>query len=350
MPVTPPIVTSLTPILAGSPLANQVSPSGVQPYVQQMSFSQMVGACLDRNPDRDAESIKVDLNMEIRKIYDRRTWVGTMVRGQIATTGFTIGGQCNLQNGTNLVQGISTSWTQALVGQQFRQGYNSPPYTIIQVDPLNQVLALEMPWAAPSLSASSYFVNKLYYSIGPNIKYIHTAKNLVQAWRLQLGYNQQSLDAIDPWRISTLTPRALVQMPPDPDGNYQVELYPSPAIVQPLPFIAVVQPPNLVYDDDTLPAYIRCDILVKFGIANSLVYRGPKLNQYYDAQESQRLRGEAESELLSMAQADENLYRQDLKFKWEEMRMAPDLVGGGAYYSINHAVMAGNDDGGWGEW
>jgi hypothetical protein len=345
MPVTPPPVTTLTPILAGAPFANQVSPSGATPYVQQGNFGQLIGWVMDRNPDRDAESIKVDLNMEVRKIYDRRTWMGTMVRGQIATQGFTIGGRCNLINGTNLVQGISTSWDQTLIGQQFRQGYNSPPYTIIQVDPQNQVLALEMPWAAPSLASSSYFVQKNYYAIGPNIKYIHTCKNLIMAWRLQLGYNQQSLDAIDPWRISTLTPRALVQMPPDPNGNYQVELYPSPAIVQPLPFIAVVQPPNLIYDTDTLPAYIRCDILVKFGIANTLVYRGPKLNQYYDAQESQRLRGEAESELLSMAMADENLYRQDLKFKWEEMRMAPELGGGGAYYAVNHAISAGSDSG-----
>jgi hypothetical protein len=345
MPVTPPATGPLTPILSSAPFANQVQPSGSTPYVQQGNFGQMVGWVLNKNPDQDPESVKVDINMEVRKIYDRRTWYGLMVRGQIATSGFFIGGTCNLTNGTNLVQGNGTSWTYSLIGQQFRQGYNSPPYNVIQVDPANQVLALEMPWAAPSITNSSYFIQKLYYTIGPNIKYVHTCKNLIQAWRLHLGYNQQSLDAIDIWRISTLTPRALVQMPPDPQGNYQVELYPSPAIQQSLPFIAVVQPPNLVYDTDTLPPYIRCDIVAKFSMANALVHRGPKINQYYDLPESQRLRGEAESELLALAMSDENLYRQDLKYKWEEMRMAPSLGAGGAYYNINHGVEASAWDG-----
>jgi len=298
------------------------------------------------NPDIDAPTLDVILNGIVRKIYDRRTWYGLMVRGQIATSGFFIGGNCNLVNGTNLVQGVGTFWTQALIGQQFRQGYNSPPYNIIQVDPVAQVIALEMPWAAPSLQNSSYFIQKLYYTIGPNIKYIHTAKNLIQAWRLHLGYNQQSLDAIDIWRISTLTPRALVQMPPTPDGQYQVELYPSPAIQQSLPFIAVVQPPNLVYDTDSLPAYIRTDIVTKFGISEALLFRGPKVNQYYDFATAEQKRGEAEAELNNLVTSDENLYRQDFHYKWEEMQMAPSLGGGGAYYNVNHGVSAGD----WDDW
>lgn len=349
MPVTPPGPTPLIPILSNQPFANQVLPvAGSTPYIQQQNFGQMVGNVLAWNPDQDPESVKQQLNAHIRKIYDRRTWYGLMVRGQIATSGFFIGGNCNLINGTNLVQGIGTAWDYPLVGQQFRQGYNSPPYNIIAVDPTNQYLALEMPWAAPSLNNSSYFIQRLYYTIGPNIKYIHTCKNLIQAWRMNLSYNQQSLDAIDIWRISTLTPRALVQMPPTPDGQYRVELYPSPAIQQALPYIAVVQPPNLVDDEDSLPPYIRCDILVNFGIGDALVIGGPKRNQYYDPATAQQKRGEAETELQSLITTDENLYRQDFKFKWEEMRMAPSLGGGGAYYNVNHAVISG--DGDWGEW
>jgi len=296
----------------------------------------------------DPEAVKQQLNAHIRKIYDRRTWYGLMVRGQIATTGFILGGACTVTNGTNLVQGIGTAWDYSVVGKQFRNGYNSPPYTIIQVDPVNQVLALEMPWASPSISPASYFIQQNYYPIGPNIKYIHTAKNLLMAWRLQLGMNQQSLDSIDPWRVSTLSPSALVQMPPDANGNYQVELYPVPAIVQPLPFVAVVQPPNLAADTDSLPPYIRTDILVNFGIADALIWRGPKINQYYDAATSTQKKGEAEAELQSLMLADENLYRQDFHYKWEEMRMAP-IPGGGGYYAINHAVY-GAEAWGYGDW
>ena len=115
-------------------LQNQVLPNvGVLPYVQQQSFGQMIGETLDANPDWDPESIKVRINGIIRKIYDRRTWYGLMVRGQICTTGFTIGGSVNVTQGSNIVQGVSTTWTPAVIGQQFRLGYNTPPYTITQM-------------------------------------------------------------------------------------------------------------------------------------------------------------------------------------------------------------------------
>lgn len=347
LPIIPP-VSPITPILANSAFANQVLPNGQKPYVQQQNFGQMKGNVLSWNPDMPPSAVEVSLNSHIRKIYDRRTWYGLMIRGQITTQKLYIGGSCTLTAGTNLVQGIGTTWDNSLVGGQFRQGYNTPPYNIIQVDPTDQILALEMPWGGPSLTPSSYFVQFGYYNLGPNIKYIHTAKNLIMAWRLQLGYNQVSLDTVDPWRIQTFSPAALVQMPPDPAGNYMVELWPTPCIIQAMPFIAVCQPPNLIYDTDTLAPYIRTDILVKFGIADALVFRGPKLNQYYDAAESGRLRGEAEKELISLALMDENLYRQDMNFEWEQMRMAPSIGNGSSYYGVNHAVMAG--DGWGGDW
>jgi len=106
-------------------------------------------------------------------------------------------------------------------------------------------------------------------------------------------------------------------MPLGVNGEYMVELWPTPSIVQALPFIAVIQPPNITGDNSNFPAYIRSDIIAKYLIAAALVYRGPKLNKYYDSAESNRLRGEAESELIMMAMADENLYRQNLIYEWE---------------------------------
>lgn len=346
MPIVPP-VTPITPILStGGPLVNQVLPNGSKPYVNQQTFAQLIGNVSTENPDMPIPAIQVSLNSHVRKIYDRRTWFGLMVRGQITTLPIVIGGSCQLIQGNNLVQGFNTSWNSSLVGRQFRQGYNTPLYTIIQVDQANQVIALEMPWGGPSNASSSYFIVQQYYNLGPNIKYIHTAKNLIMAWRLHLSYTQQSLDAIDPWRLQTFSPRALAKMPTDPSGNYLVELWPTSCIIQALPFIATVQPPNLRYDTDSLPPYIRTDILAKFGIADAKVFRGPNQNKYYDAAEAGRLRQEAEAELVSLALADENLYRQSLLFKWEEMKMAPDIYAmGGASYAVNHAVEASS--GGW---
>lgn len=325
---------------------NQVLPNvGVTPYVQQQNFGQMVGEVLDAcGGDWDPESIKVRLNGIVRKIYDRRTWYGLMIRGQINTTGFTLGGSVNITQGSTLVQGVGTSWTPAIIGQQFRFGFNTPPYTITAMDPFAQTLTLEMPWGGVNYTSAGYFIAQYYYSPGPNIKYLHVCKNMIMAWRVRLDYNQQTLDTIDPWRINTFSPMALAQMPVDPNGAYMVELWPVPNIVQSLPFIAMTQPPNLVNDSDSLPPYIRTDIVTKFGRADALVYRGPKINKYYDAAEANRLRGEAEQELLSLALADENLYRQNLIYEMESMPMAPEL-GMNSQWAINHGVLART--GGW---
>lgn len=329
---------------------NLVLPNqGVNPLRNQQSFSSMKGEVMDENPDLDPETVGVWINNIVRSIYDRRTWYGLMVRGQIATTGFTIGGSVNVAQGGNTIQGIGTTWNPSVVGQQFRLGFNTPPYTITACDSTNQILTIEMPWAGVSYSSAGYFIAQYYYALGPSIKYIHVAKNMIMAWRLRLNYTQQTLDSIDPWRATVFTPTALAQMPPDPNGNYMVELWPVPSIVQALPFIAAVQPPNLVEDNDALPAAIRSDIVTMLAIAQAKTYRGPKWNKYYDAPEATRLKGEANRELRYMAKADEDLYRQDVLLPVDAMQLAPDLLAGGrnAVWDVNHAVYAGSGDGGW---
>lgn len=334
------------PSVPPQPIVNQVLPAvGNLPYVQQQNFGQMVGEVMHANPDMDPEAVKVKINGIVRKIYDRRTWSGMMVRGQIITSGYIMGGSVNITQGSPIVVGQGTSWTPIVIGRQFRLGYNTPPMTITALNPATQTITLEMPWGGVTYAGAGYFIAQYYYSPGPNIKYIHTAKNLIMAWRLQLGYNQQSLDAIDPWRINTFSPTTLAQMPRGVNGEYMVELWPVPSIVQALPFIATIQPPNLVRDGDSLPAAIRTDIVTKFAIADAKVDRGPKFNKYYDMVESQRLRGEAEDELIYLAKADEDLYRQNILYHWEEMRMAPEP--GASGFAVNRGVASDYGDWGW---
>lgn len=329
-------------------LNNQVLPNpGVLPYVQQQNFGQMIGFVSDQNPDLDFSTIQVILNNIVRKIYDRRTWYGLFVYGQISTQQMVIGGTVNVTNGSTAIPGTGTAWDASLIGRCFRIGYNTPLYVIQQVDAANQIITIQIPWAGSSMTGSGYIISQNYYTIGPNIRYLHTAKNLLMAWRMQLGYNQQTLDSVDVWRINTFMPACLAQMPPDQNGGYQVELWPTPSIQQGIPFIAVVQPPNLVDDGDSVPAYIRTDIITKFAIAEARVYRGPKVNKYYDFAESQRMRNEAEAELVQLALADENLYRQNLQWELESMRMAPTPWELTETYGINHGVTAPVDSGGW---
>jgi hypothetical protein len=341
MPISP---TSYS-TASGPNLQNQVLQNvSVQPYVNQQNYGQVIGEILSANPDMDPSLVAVKVNSIARKIYDRRTWSSMFVRGQIITAPYVTGGNVTVTLGSNYVVGSGTNWTTDVIGRQFRVGYNTPQYTITELNVATQTITLEMPWGGQSITASGYFIAQYYYSPGPNIKYIHTARNMIMAWRLRLDYTQQSLDTIDPWRINTFSPVALAQMPRDTSGNYMVELWPVPSFVQALPFIAYVQPPNLVDDTDNFPAAIRTDIVAKFGIAEAKVHGGPKMNKYYDAMDANRLRQEAEMELNYLAKADEDLYRQSMLYDWESVRMAPE-PGLDSNWSINHGVQARS--GGW---
>ena len=333
------------PIIPNSAITNQVLPvqNGQLPYVTQENFSQMIGNVASWNPDCLAE-IPRWLNEIARQVYDRRTWYGLEIKGQLCVPAAVVGGTATVVNGSYQVTGSGTSWTNSIVGMQLRIGYNNPIYTITAVNTGTQTLTLELPWGGAS-GSFGYYIVKYFYNIGPNIKYIKRMVNMQMAIKFRLNLTQSYLDTIDPWRaMGGNFSWGLAPMPADPLGNYLVELYPASWVVQAFPFLAYIQPPNLVNDNDSLPPYIRTDIIVKEGISRALVFGGPKKNQYYDAGESQRKHAEFEVELNHMANADENLYRTNLITKEESF---PYYEPGGAFWGAQHAVMASDSDGGW---
>ena len=115
------------------------------------------------------------------------------------------------------------------------------------------------------------------------------------------------------------------------------ELWPVSNSAQSYPYLAYVQPPNLVNDLDPLPAFIRSDIVELGSIAEALVYR-PKTNPNYSESSalamSERFTKQFEMELQSAMQVDEGLLRQDI-VKRAEMTPSVDLDWGtGAYLGV----------------
>lgn len=319
-------------------IPNQVLPNpGVNPYVNQMNFGQLIGRVQNENPDATAIAGQW-INDAVRVVYDRKTWFSLFIKGQVVVPQSVIGGQASATLGSNVIVGTGTNWTADVKGRQFRIGYNNPIYTIADVDPVNQLLMLELPWGSPSV-VSGYFIIQYYFNIGPNIKYIKTMVNTLQAIKMRRNLTQDYLDNIDPWRMSGgVFPWGIAPMPTDPNGSYLIELYPASWVPQAMPFMAYIQPPNLVNDLDPLPPYIRGDIVIKHAIAQALTWRGPKLNPYYNPQRASTLMAEFESELLQMANADENLYRTQMTYPGDEF---PYYSPGGAMFEALHAVSAG---------
>lgn len=250
------------------------------------------------------------------------------------------------------VKGNGTTWDQTLIGRQFRAGLNTPIYTIIGVDPFAQVLTLELPWGGPfppgqTTQTTGYYIVQMYYSLGPNVKYIKTMVNMQMGFKLWTNLTQDYINNRDPWRIMVNFPWGIAPMPTDPNGNYIVELWPGPFTQQALPFLIYVQPPNLVNDTDVLPPYIRCDVVVKDTISKALMYK-PKENPGFDPQTAlelaRRFQAEFESDMLDMANEDENLYRTSASIQGEDL---PYYTPGGALWDAQHATMSADSNYGW---
>jgi hypothetical protein len=279
----------------------------------------MIGEVTQWNPNCDIPMIQVFLNNAARVLFDRRLWYGLMVRGQLVTSGLYSTGTVTTVAGSISVNGIGTVWNTGMVGQALRVGYTSPIYNIIAVPSPTQ-LTLELPWGGQAFSGIGYYITQYYYSI-PNIKFIYSMVNLQLQYRIRTNVAQNLLDNIDPSRLRVVYPWVAATMPPDANGNYQVELWPAANTPLAFPYKAYVQPPNLVNDSDSLPPFIRCDVVVARAISDALRYR-TKENTYYSEvvalQIAKEKLSEFESEALRMEQADENLWRQDLQSASEQ--------------------------------
>lgn len=324
-------------------IPQQVLPTGGPISVNQMDFSGAIGQVQFWNSDLSQPKIAALINNSLRKLVDRKCWLSLFVKGQVISPQATTQGQVTATLGSNIIVGNGTAWDESLIGQQFRIGYSNPIYSITDVDPGAQTLTLELPWGSPSV-ISGYFIVQNYFNFGPNIKYVKTMVNMQMGIKFSLHATQDTLNTLDPWRQNQNFSWMAAGMPLAQDGSYLMELYPASWIAQAYPFMAYVQPPNLVNDSDQFPAYFRGDIIVKDAIADALVIGGPKNNRFYDPGESQRKRAEFESEALRMANADENLYRTEVTKFGEDM---PYYQTGGALWNAQHAI--GVDAGGsWG--
>lgn len=342
MPVVPPVV-----------IPQQVQPNaGVLPFVQQQNFGQLIGEIASYNPNSLAQ-IPGWINSELRSLLDLKTWYGTWVKGQILCPNAVTGGQATVTFNSNIVQGTNTSWSQTLVGWQFRIGLNAPLYTITNVDFAEQQLTLELPWGGPlppnqTTQTAGYTIAKAYYSLGPNIKYIKVMANLQLGFKLRLNMTQDYFYNVDTWRIYENFPWAAAPLPTDPNGNYLIELWPLPITAQCMPFLAYTQPANLAKDSDSLPPYIRSDVIARKCIARALRYK-PKDNPGYDPQTALQIANEFErqykEDVQAMANADENLYRTSMTIPGEDL---PFYTPGGNLWAATHACLAdsrGGDEG-----
>lgn len=279
-----------------------------QAFSVQLNFRQMIGEVTQFNPNLDPEVAGRFINNYYRKVVDRRNWYGLKVRGVASVPNLVQSGQATVTNGSAAVVGTNTSWTAAMVGMQFRTAFIYPYQTIVAVGSATS-LTLDMPFQGTTVTGG-YQIVQAYITFGANIKRLRWATNNLFGWPMEINVPVETLNARDTWRQNLGWARVFATRPPTPDGQFQVECWPTPYAQQDFAFEAWTQPPNLDADGDAPVAWIRSDLLVKRASADALMHR-PKQNPYYSEQTAIAVAGqfrqEFEASLIEAENADEGL-------------------------------------------
>lgn len=324
------------PVIYANPMFPlQVGPNGKQAYVQQLSFRQMINEITSPmgNPDIDPMWAGRIINNVYREVVQRRNWYGLKVRGTINIPSGVFGtGQAKVTNGSNLVQGVGTSWGLNLIGQQFRVGFTYPYQTIYNVDVRNQVLTVDLPFGGNS-QTGGYTIAAAYQTMGANFVRFDWAVNQQQGWPMEVNVPCPTMNTWDVWRQSLGWSTILGTRAPTADGQYLVEVWPTPYQQQVFPFEGWIQPGELIEDNDSVVAFIRSDMIVTKAKAEAKV--AIRTSKYYDPVASARLDKEYDRKMESSENQDNALDQQDVTWDYgfEDGRIG---FGPGSTYNQSH--------------
>lgn len=317
--------------------SNQVGASPTnQAFSEQLDYGQMLREVSQFHSALDQETAGRMINNRYRQVVDRRSWYGLKVRGVASTQAISNGGTCIVTYNSPIVQGQGTNWTQSLVGLQFRQTFTQPFQTIVSVQSATQ-LTLDTPYPGPTFGPAAYYIVEAYLTFGANIKRFSWAVNQLFGWPLDVNVPVEVINAKDTWRMNYGWATTFATRPPTPDGQFQVEVWPTPYPAQTFPFEAWTQPPNLDLDSDSPVAWVRSDLIVTGAIADALLWR-PKLNQFYDPATAVSIAaGKAQQfnhDLLEMENADEGLQQQAVSWDYNSEATTD---GTGSFWAQTHA-------------
>jgi hypothetical protein len=255
------------------------------------------------------------INDAYREVIDSYQWYALKVRGNINVPTITTQGTCTVTNGSNIVSGVGTGWTNALIGLQFRAGFSFPWATIFNVNPIAQTLTLDTPYGGATAANQGFQIQQVYATLGANIKYLLWANNSQQGWPIEVNGNVGALNAWDVWRISLGWTTYFATRAPTPDGQFQIEMWPTPYQAQVFPFEAYIQPPDMTLDNDSPVSFIRADVLVRRAIADAKLFGG-RQSKYYDPLVAQQKMKEFYTTLEQMQNASNMLDQQDVTWDY----------------------------------
>jgi hypothetical protein len=295
-----------------------------------MNLRQMIGSVLQWNPDCPPTIVSQFLTNAYRRIIDSRLWYGLLTRGAVVVPTVYSTGTATFTLGSPTVQGVGTSWTTSMVNMQIRAGYTTGWQNIQNVNPTTQVITLDLPWGNQN-ATTGYQIVQTWVTLGPNIKMVLEMVNQRQGWKLAINLPQAALNEWDTWRTTTGWTQILANKEPNAAGWPTFELWPAPTFQQTFPFLAYVQPQDMVNDADFPATFVRSDIIILAAIKDALLFRG-KNSRYYDPTVAQQKEKEFAMEIEKMKMNDDGQYPKDWQFNYRDFPQSQY----GANYQMNH--------------
>lgn len=166
------------------------------------TFATIVGRVKGRVPNASLLVAEDWVRNSFRRIAERRRWSWLIRFGQFVAPAQYNTGTANVTQGSIIVTGNGTTWTQGMVGEQFRTGINSPIYTIARFDSATQI-ELDYPWGPVTATNQGYRIYQCYFTPPADFHQFISVWDPNFAYQLRLDMHQEELNYIDPQRANT---------------------------------------------------------------------------------------------------------------------------------------------------
>lgn len=165
-----------------------------------------------------------------QQLFENYTWSFSLSEAVFPTLAVISAGTVSVTALTpTIVQGNAAGWTGAEVGMWIKIGTDISYYRILASNAGLQQLTIETNYAAPPVTASSYYIFQKTYSLAANCRRI---EDMTEWFRLS-EKSLQSFNRLDPQRNFTDTdPLYYCYTGLDSNGSRQIELWPIPVSVR----------------------------------------------------------------------------------------------------------------------
>lgn len=222
-----------------------------------------------------------------------------------------------------------TATQSSLVNRQFRINSGSPIFTILAVIDSTHLL-IDQPWGAASLSAQTYQIYKMYYTLVANVQEEFYVLDQQQGLPLQLHTPARVVNMWDPQRLNSGPPTNLVDGQPSANGIMQYEVWPPQITAYQLQFGVYQYWPKLINDTDRPPWFINTTIFYHGALADALRYKAGANDPYHNPKLAEVYEQRYMLGLQQASNADESKVLRELTMN------ARLLYPGGANFDQDH--------------